>query len=583
VTTHAGQSAEPPHGGGSAPLAPALVADLMWQLDKTVRLHQLYPSGNPTYLKTLEALREAFRAVWAHADEIALQVTETRFTWNDAVVLDEEAKASDSLPWTLFKDGVRQVTFAAGFEDEEVLALLEIIPKVRRAQDYEDDVLTLLWEQDFAHLTYRYIDTVTSEGAPMDPSATPGRWPASATEREDARGAVEAARQRAEAAATAALDAAMQAAVVPDADAERARLAAMQHLDSAIAAEYDANLRRDACNALLDIFELQRDAAVRAEIVRHLDAMMLHLLTARDFAGIASLLRESAVAAARAPAITAELGEALAHLADRVSDPALLGPLLELADDAEPRPSREDVAALVGHLGARALGALFWWAAESKHRDLRLLYAAAADRLGEDSHEELVRLMQAEQTPVALEAMQRCALLNLDAALAGLMRQLGHAEEPRRMAALSALAIMGTPRAMSALERALGDESAPVRIAALKILTHAAYRPVLPRISEIVQGRDIRDTDPGELRALFDLFGTLCGDAGVPWLQSQLVASAGFFKRKSDPETRACAASALGRVNTPLAREVLQAATGIDDPLIRRAVKHALDRREEGR
>jgi len=580
VTPSADLSAEPPHSGGAAPFAPALVADLLRQLDKTVRLHQLYPSGNPTYLKALEALREAFRTVWAQADEIALQVTETQFTWHDAVVLDEEEKASDSLPWTLFKDGVRQVTFSAGFEDEEIHALLDIIPKVRRAQDFEDDVLTLLWEEDFAHLSYRYIDTVTSEGAPMDPSALPGRWPATATVREDARSAVDAARRRAEESASAAVDAAMQAALLPDSDAERARLAAMQHLDSAIAAEYDANLRRDTCDALLDIFELQRDPKVRAEIVRHLDAMMLHLLTARDFAGIAGLLRESAVAVGRAPAVTAETAEAFTHLADRVSDPALLGPLLELVDTAEARPSLADVSSLVAQLHARALGTLFWWAAESRHKDLRLVYAAAADQLAEVSHEELVRLIQSEQTPVALEAMQRCALLNLDAALAGLMRQLGHAEEPRRLAAVSAFAIMATPRAMSALERALADAGPQVRVAALKVLTHAKFRPVLPKVAEIVKGRDIRDMEANEQRAWFELFGILCGDEGVPWLKGQLVGPPGFFKRKSDPETRACAAAALGRVNTPLAREALQAASSIDDPLIRRAVRTALGRAE---
>jgi HEAT repeat protein len=84
--------------------------------------------------------------------------------------------------------------------------------------------------------------------------------------------------------------------------------------------------------------------------------------------------------------------------------------------------------------------------------------------------------------------------------------------------------------------------------------------------------------DGHERRVLFELYGTLCGDAGVPWLSGQLVGPKGFFKRKSDPETRACAAAALGRINTPAARDVLRAATDVEEPLIRQAVRAALAR-----
>lgn len=46
------------------PFDPALVADLLRQLDKTVRAHQMYPSHNAQYIRTVENLRIAFRAVW---------------------------------------------------------------------------------------------------------------------------------------------------------------------------------------------------------------------------------------------------------------------------------------------------------------------------------------------------------------------------------------------------------------------------------------------------------------------------------------------------------------------------------------
>ncbi|MDQ8154748.1 MAG: HEAT repeat domain-containing protein [Gemmatimonadota bacterium] len=557
--------------------APELIGELLRQLDKTVRLHQLYPVSNPTYIKALDALRVAFRAVWQETGAITLQVSETQFICGGAVVLDEPEKASDSLPWTLFKDGVRQLTLRRGFEDAEIDALLAIIPKVRRAQDWEEDVLTLLWAQDFEHLSYRFVDTVSSEGVPLDPSATPGRWPAVTAAFADPREAVEAARRRA-AAGGAALEGVLRTAAAPDPEAARARAEAMRHLRDGIAREYAADLRRDVADLLIDILELQRDAAVRMEAVRHLDALLLLHLSARSFGALVQLLKESAAAAARAPAMTVEVRAAVGQLGARLSDPALLVPLLEWVDGADERPAATLVADLIARLDANALGPLLQWSAQSRHYDLRQLYIAGADRLADAAPAELAKLVGAPDDAVALEAMRRCAAHRQESAVVSLVRQLGHESEPRRAAALAALAAVNTPRALGGVERALGDASSAVRTSAMRILTTAVYRPVLTRVAEWVQSRDVRDMDGNERRALFELFGTLCGDSGLVWLSAQLDGPRGFFKRKSDPETRACAAAALGRVGSLAAREVLRRAADTDEPLVRQAVRAALAR-----
>ena len=70
----------------------------------------MYPSHNAQYIRTVENLRVAFAAVWDEAPAISLQVSDTEFTWCDVTVLSEPEKVSDSLPWTLFKDGVRELT-----------------------------------------------------------------------------------------------------------------------------------------------------------------------------------------------------------------------------------------------------------------------------------------------------------------------------------------------------------------------------------------------------------------------------------------------------------------------------------------
>jgi len=75
--------------------------------------------------------------------------------------------------------------------------------------------------------------------------------------------------------------------------------------------------------------------------------------------------------------------------------------------------------------------------------------------------------------------------------------------------------------------------------------------------------------------AFFEAYGVLSGDAGVPFLDG-LLNSKGFMGKKDDGEIRACAAMALGKINSAKATEALQRATGEKDVIVRNAVSRAI-------
>ena len=571
-----------------APFDSALVADLLRQLDKTVRAHQMYPSHNAQYIRTVENLRTAFAAVWEETSGIALQVSDTGLTWCDIPVLSEPEKVSDSLPWTLFKDGVREISFTRGFEGDELEKFLKIIPLVRRAQDHEDDILTLLWEQEFVFLAYRFIDNVSGQGAPLDPSATPGRWPAQASV-SDTKEAVAAARQRRAhgvgggtgggAGEGGRLDRALASAVQGEEAASATTsvsTAPMMYLAREIEREYATDLRRSVLDVLLDIFELNDDAAVREEVVGHLDSMMLHLLTGLQFGNVTHLLRESAVILERTANVPAGVRARIEVLSDRVSDPDMLGPLLAELNEAAVPPGKEEFADFVRRLRPRALGTLFVWSAQAKNADVKKILADAADLVAGSHPEELVKLISSPDPLVAAEAVKRAAASRSEAAVPALAKVLSLHDEALRIAAVNSLVEIATPRALFALERALDDTNRGIRLSAVKTFTAAAYKNALPRIAELVTAREIRDTDRTERLAIFELYGTLCGDAGVPVLDTMLNGPQGFFKRKSDPDVRSCAAAALARIGSAEAKKTLERCRDEKDPLVRRAVLKAL-------
>jgi HEAT repeat protein len=75
--------------------------------------------------------------------------------------------------------------------------------------------------------------------------------------------------------------------------------------------------------------------------------------------------------------------------------------------------------------------------------------------------------------------------------------------------------------------------------------------------------------------AFFEAYGALVGEEGVAILDGMLN-SGGFLKKREDPEVRACAAMALGRIGTPAAQAALQKAANAKEALVRNAVVRAL-------
>src|SRR5213076_938443 len=126
--------------GEEPPFPSAPVEDLLRLLGKAVRAHQLYLPNNPVYKSSIEQARSAFAPLWDRTDELSLRFTESDIKWYGKPVLVESAKSADSLPWTFFKDGIREVQLMPGFEDSELEKLLAIIKRVRGASPDDDDL-----------------------------------------------------------------------------------------------------------------------------------------------------------------------------------------------------------------------------------------------------------------------------------------------------------------------------------------------------------------------------------------------------------------------------------------------------------
>lgn len=564
------------------PCPPAVVEDAFRVLDKAIKARQLYLPNNPTYQNSLAAAKAALEPLWEHMGSLVLQVTDTQLKWYGVVINEHPEKSGDSLPWLLFKDGLRELVLFPEFEDEELERFLGLVPRVRHAQPHEDDLLTILWEQDFQFLKYRYIE-ISDPAAPLQSSdTTPGRWPAPDGRKfEPPTEAIEEAKQVHEEGGEGGEEQPKRPGVISMEDFDSSLYFLdpneIEYLRNETEAEYALDLRRLVLQALLDIFELQVDPLVREEVVGDLEVLVLHLLTAQQYPTVAYLLKEIEGTLQRAREVRPQERERLGKLSDRLSNPEVLSQMLQALEEASQLPSKDDLGQLFAQLRPQALGTLLDHIDRTQNAGLRPLLESSAERLAQSNTGELVKLVKDAKTSVAREAIRRAGAMRTAAAVPALGEVLGSGvERPVRAAAVTALTDIGTPGALSALETALNDDDRDIRLATVRALMARTHRPALQKVQALVTGVHARDIDRTERIALFELYGTIAGDAGVKVLDPILNAKSGLFGRKEDPELRACAAVALGRINTDASRVALQKAASEKDVIVRNAVSRAL-------
>ncbi len=563
-------SAEADEEAPTLPFPSAPIEDMLRLLLKGVRAHQLYLHNNPTYVRAIDVLRASFAPIWEYTDDFALQVTEGELLWEGVPVLREPGKTADSLPWLFYKDGVRELRIQKGFEQDDLTGFLDIIQRARRNAPDDDDMLVMLWERDLLYLRYKYVE-LADEGtvgaaeitSHFEPHHVEPPGPNDAPRPEE-----QLSESRPGLVNLADFDSTLY--FLDDAE--------IAYLRDAVEREYASDLRQNVLAILLDIVETQDEPAVRDEVAGILDLLVVHFLSARELRAVAFLLQEVGVATRRAAKLTPAQRDRLAQLPDRLSQPDALSQLLESLDSSVELPPESDLAALFAELRPRALETVFGWISRLQDPRVRDLLQAAAARLTSTNSAELVRLIGSGNPTVAREAIQRAAAVRSTAAVTPIIRRLADPHPVMRLAAVQALAEIGSAGALQGLERAIDDADRDVRIAAVRALTARAYRPALPRVEATVKGKSLRDADLTEKMAMFELYGALCGEAGIPLLDGILNAR-GFLGRREDAEARACAAMALGRVATERAMVSLQRAAKElkeKDVIVRNAVNKAL-------
>jgi len=557
----------PPPSGADLALPAQQVEELVKVINKGLRAFQMYPPNNPMYQRSQQAIQEAFLPIWSTTPQLVFTVTETDLIWEEQVVYHQPTRG-ESLSWMLYKDGMRMLRFRPGVEAEEVVSFLQVVTRARLLPgDAADDLLTLLWEQEFLFIDYQFAESV-SDGAPAlepHPMEFGGAEPEAAAATNHQQVVAEVVENQG---------------LLPEADEFDSTLyflepGEVRTLADQVAHEYSRDVRQASFDALLDTFELQPSPAIRGEVLDLFDQLFPNLLNRGEFRSVAQLLREFRTIAQRITVLDPALRKRLESFQASLSEPAILAQLLQALEDSTIAFEEEDIGMVLGELHAQGLETMLTFLPSLKRPAVRQILEQSVDRLGAVHVETLLSLLSNLESEALPGAIALTGRLKLGAAVPALDKLLAHREASARRAAIQALGAIGSPGALAALEKGLEDPDRVVRLASVTLVVERGYRGALRRIETVVMGKGEHDLERAERRQFFEAYAILGGPAVLPQL-GELIEPKGLFRRKESTEVRTCAAYAVARIQVPEARQILERLQSDKDLPVRNAAAGAL-------
>jgi hypothetical protein len=554
--THLPPSTGHPAGRDQATEA-AQIEEILRALSSAVRSHRLYEGSNPTLERFVDAVRQRLRGLWEGLPELRLQIEEDRILWREETVYPT-GEAGPELPFLFYKDGVRELTVLPGFEEREVLAFLRVIARAPTIRREEDDLITLLWQEDFARLRYEVIEP-TMEGVEVQVPA------------DEPSGPIDSGAVREEAATES------RQGISADEFEDTLYFldeAEIRRLQEELLREKERDLWTSVLDGVLDRLE-DGDDARQQRIVSILGELLPSALGTGRFDRAAVMMESLVEVAANSGVVTPPVLRQVRDLFDSLGSDETV---LQLADILEEMPERlgdDAVVRLLGFFPPRSIGSLMRASERVSRPEIRRAFDACVQRLAEGNREYVVRLLESSDATVLVGAIRWIGRLAIGSAAGDLTRFLKHPAASVRAEAVNALLAVRAATLAASIVPLLRDPDRGVRIAAARALDGLSYAAGGAALEAVITGKAFRDADRTEKLAFFEAYGKLAGAAAVPLLE-RLLNTRSWLGRAEPADTRACAALALARIRDPAAKTALEAAARDADPVVRTAVTRAL-------
>ncbi len=549
-----------------------LVRELVRLLVKTQKAQRLYDSRNAVAERLELDLYERLSAFVSEEGDIQLVVLESQLRSEDEVVF-ESANRADSLAFLLYRDGIRRLSFSPGLEHQELRAFLRCLNRVAVLTNDRDDLVTLLWEQDFHSIRYFAIEELArSESYPRlsDQLATgassEGPWGGAAGQAGEA----------------VILDLKQPVSTVP-VEACRLQSGEIEALQKQLAAEEQQPFRQVVAELALELVLLEDGENEKGEISEEIVEIADRLIADGDVAelvgmhehveGLATMVFRGAASAQK---LSLELTRSLV-------EPERFERLMETVE-LEHAPKPEALTVFLGRLGSSASSLLLLWMGRFSSAPYRRAVTGAllflengglpilreGLPLGPPPVEPQERLWHRQLVREVVHALSRHSS---EEALPLLTELLSSPDPETRRESFLATSRYSEERVLSLCLERIVDSDPEVRTTALDTLVKRGRVDLgLEILERALAGERFEKLGLLEKRRLFSAVAKLSGESALDSFQKLLIAREDhWFQKERDRAFAEAAAHGIRMVGSPRAKRMLEGGSQSGHKLVRAA------------
>lgn len=141
------------------------VAKLLTSFARFSRSLGFYNASNRAVGNFFERVWEEMTGVLQSRGEIDLRITSSAFVYEGEIVY-EDTDREHSIPFRLFRDGIRRLHFDRSVTSDELMELAKILGlRLTGVNRHGDDVVTRMWKADFKTIGYAEVKGFVKAGA----------------------------------------------------------------------------------------------------------------------------------------------------------------------------------------------------------------------------------------------------------------------------------------------------------------------------------------------------------------------------------------------------------------------------------
>ncbi len=544
---------------------------------------KLYPPGNPSIRQAVDVFNRELKKFLDTHEELRIGIEEFSFLYKGVAVFQDEEKKK-SLPFFLFKDGMRELSFYPELEREELQAFLEVLKKAIDLPHEESDVVSLLWEKDFVHIRYfvldEYLDLSISGDKKIE--VDPGELSEGkiVLTREDEE---EIFREKAVLSFVSEKD--EEAAAEGDGEIEGSpvtRSVQLPVIEKQDIPEIEAMLSKsrergpldELISLLFEILFFEEDLEQYENVLRIFDKYFQEILRKADFERATRILTQVKDLKILLSGKSEDRFKMLQKIEKNAGDKRSIEQLRKLFMDGKV----ENVDAFFNYLkfmGEEAVPVLGTIWVKSTDQDLRKKASEFLKDIGRRNISALLYFSKEGNVSLTKEIISLFETFMDEDKLQSLAEFASHPHSGVRLEVVNVLGKAENPAANKIILNFLSDEDDEVRIQAAQSLKYFDDREAYEYTLEMARDKDFISRTGPEKEALLCFLASTRKEE-VNGLLRSILRKWSLFSASRQNETRLAAVSALQALGTSRAKEILEEGTKFFNKKIRRACQGAL-------